>query len=98
VVTDTAWHYWAFVRPSAVVAETRVYRDGTDVTASTGSSAFTGNAQPLTIGGRGVLRDLLGDTVEPLAPGLLLHGSLDEVALYAAALTPAQVLEHWNAR
>jgi len=102
VTTDTAWHYYAFVRPSAVVAETRVYRDGVDATASTGSSAFASNAQPLTFGGRGVLRDILGDrlgdTVEPLAPGLLLHGVLDEIALYAVALTPAQVLAHWNAR
>ena len=98
VTTDTNWHYYAFVRPSATASQTRVYKDGVDATASTGSSLFATNAQPLTFGGRGVLRDLLGDRVEPLAPGLLLHGVLDEIALYGVALTPAQVLAHWNAR
>ena len=80
--------------------------DGTDATGSSVGSATASNGQPFTIGGRGVLRDILDDIIlpapqpnaDPRVPGYMLVGTLNELALYNVALTPAQVLAHWNAR
>jgi hypothetical protein len=97
-ITDANWHHYVLTRPSNVANATRIYIDGVDDTASSAGSAYSPNAAPLTLGGRGTLRDLLGELVTPLVPTLAFVGALDEVALYAVALTPAQVLAHWNAR
>jgi hypothetical protein len=97
-ITDTNWHHYVFTRPDNANNTNRVYIDGVDDTSTSTGSAYAVNAAPLTLGGRGSLVDLIGEIITPLIPTLGFTGALDEIALYNVALTPAQVLAHYQAR
>jgi hypothetical protein len=91
-LTDGAWHHVVLVQESST--SLRCYIDGsTDNVTSTnpvtlsGACATTLNAQGLVIGA-GASWAALYDTFD---------GSLDEVAIYDAALTAAQVKRHYLA-
>ncbi|MDQ3155451.1 MAG: LamG domain-containing protein [Actinomycetota bacterium] len=82
---DGQWHHVVFTRV-ALSSVATLYVDG-----STLVSASTGNIFALT--GQSVI------TFGRLASGTNFYqGSLDEIAIYNAALTPAQVTAHYNAR
>jgi hypothetical protein len=97
-IVDSNWHHYVITRPNASNGTNRWYIDGVDSTGTSLGSAYAANASPLTFGGRGTLRDMLGDIVTPMVPSYGFDGALDEVAIYNVALTPAQILEHYNAR
>ena len=97
-ITDTNWHHYVFTRPDNANNTNRVYIDGVDDTSTSTGSAYAVNAAPLTLGGRGSLLDLLDEIITPLVPTLGFTGALDEIAIYNVALTPAQVLAHYQAR
>lgn len=84
--TDTAWHHWAITRTAAGTGNTKLYKDGADVTTEASpANALSSNATVLTIG-----RYNSGS-------GLYFDGALDEMAVYASALSATRILAHYNA-
>jgi hypothetical protein len=90
IVTSTAnvpvsgWHHVVATKSGAAV---HLYLDKADVTGAVSNATLASSGQPVTIGG-----DTFGAGVSE--PWL---GSLDEAAIYARALTPAEVKAHWDA-
>jgi hypothetical protein len=79
---DALWHHVVATKSGATV---KLYKDGADVTGAVSDNTTTNNTSALNIG-----RD-------PAAAGGFWDGSIDEVALYATALSAARVLAHYNA-
>jgi peptidoglycan hydrolase CwlO-like protein len=84
--TDTNWHYYVLTRTGSGAGNTKIYKDAINVTTDVTPSATTvSNTTALSIGYYGGL-------------GLYFNGSLDEIALYSRALTPEEIIIHYNAR
>lgn len=86
VIVESTIQILDLVNPHHVVAtkngvDVHLYIDGVDVTGTVTNQTFTNTASSLVIG-RGI--------------GLRFNGVIDEVALYATALAPANVLKHFN--
>jgi hypothetical protein len=80
-VTDTAWHYVAASKDGSAV---HLYLDGRDVTGPiVNPETMVNNTRPLAIG--------------QSSNSTYLQGTVDEVALYNAALTPTQIANHYAA-
>jgi hypothetical protein len=87
LINDGAWHHIVAVRETGVAGITRVYVDGIEAATSTFPvGAFT--IDRITIGAR---------RTTTVTNGFIPTATLDEVALYGTALSPSQVLEHYNA-
>jgi len=80
-LTDTAG--WHHVVATKSGATSRLYIDGADVTGTVTDATLGDTSAPLSVAGDG--------------SGQWLSGSLDELAIYGTALTPAQVREHYAA-
>jgi hypothetical protein len=78
-ITDTAWHHVAATKSGTT---SRLYVDGNDVTGTVTDQALADTTSPLGIGA------ISGGTAE------WWSGSLDEVAVYNAALSAEQVAAH----
>jgi glucose/arabinose dehydrogenase/PKD repeat protein len=84
--TDTAWHHFAITRSGSGAANTRMYKDGVDVTAEVDTAhGLTSNAIPLSLGRY--------DSTN----GLYFNGSVDEIAVYPTALSSTRVQAHFSA-
>jgi len=85
-ISDTTlWHHLVGVRDSAA-GLLRLYVDGVQVDTAACGPGVAASPQPL----------LLGAYPHVGAPSLKLSGYLDEVAIYAAALTAQQVRRHYT--
>jgi glucose/arabinose dehydrogenase len=83
---DTNWHHFVITRSGSGPGNTKLYKDGIDVTTEVNTSAsLSTNSSAVAIG-------RYSSTY-----GLYFNGSLDEVAVYNAALSPAQVRAHYVA-
>ena len=83
---DTNWHYFAIARSGSGTGNTKLYKDGVDVTAEvTPAALLASNAVPLNLG-------RYNSTY-----GLYFNGSVDEVAVYPTALNAARVQAHFSA-
>ena len=78
-ITDTTG--WHYVVATKSGSTVHLYIDGTDVTGTITNSTLTNNTSPLQIGENGT--------------SAFLNGTLEEVALYNAALTASQVQGHY---
>ena len=82
---DTNWHHFVVTRSGSGAGNTKLYKDGLDVTAEIGTQfALASNALPLRIG-----------AYDPY--GLYFNGTVDEIAVYPSALTANRVQAHFNA-
>jgi len=79
--TDTNWHHWVCTYDVATNAR-KIYRDGVEVATGTASADYQGSGA-LLIGN--------GPSAGAFA------GTVDEVAIYPAVLTPTQVSAHFSA-
>ena len=84
-VPSTGWHHVVATKNAAV---TKLYIDGVDRTGTIANATMVNNSSLLYIGG----------DIQNGWPGEIFNGGIDEVAIYNQVLTPAQVLEHFNAR
>jgi glucose/arabinose dehydrogenase/PKD repeat protein len=83
---DTNWHHFVVTRSGSGSGNTRLYKDGIDVTTEVNTSvSLSTNSSALAIG-----------RYNPTY-GLYFPGSLDEIAVYSSALSPAQVSAHYAA-
>ena len=85
--TDTNWHYFVITRSTFGVGNTKVYKDGADVTAvgpSIDDPDLLVNASPVVLGSN-------------QAHATFFPGSIDEFAIYNVVLTPSQVATHYAA-
>ena len=73
---------WHHVAVTKSGATVRMYIDGADVSGSVTNRTMANNTLPLVIG--------------QSSGTAFLNGTVDEVAVYAKALTPAQVANHYN--
>jgi glucose/arabinose dehydrogenase len=80
----TNWHHYVITRTGSGPTGTRIFQDGVDVTNFASDQTFSSNAFPM----------YLGSYYNKSFPIL---GTLDEVALYRTALSPAQVNSHYAA-
>ena len=81
--TDANWHHFVVTHAPG---DTKVYKDGVNVTTVVNNSRFTtSNTAALNLGRYTFLN------------GLNFNGSLDEVAVYPSALSGAQVANHYTA-
>jgi hypothetical protein len=96
-LADNQWHHVVLVREASLDGEnnilntTTVYIDGKSEfssSAGTYAAAFSSLTAPMTIG-----YFLTGGTT----PQFHFDGSLDEVALYSRALSPAEITNHFKA-
>lgn len=78
-LTDTAG--WHYVAASKSGSNVHLYLDGTDVTGSVTNVTLANSTSPLAIGQTG--------------NGSFFKGTLDEVALYNAALASSQIASHY---
>lgn len=80
---DNAWHHVVFVRSGGTTGT--IYVDGVvDGTAAAAAGVLTVSPAPIVIGAR------------PDSPTQwFAKGTLDEVAIYPTALTPAQISQHY---
>src|SRR5690606_2821363 len=84
-VTDGEWHLVAFVRDDAA-GQWRLYVDGQPEATQTSAGRNLAASDPLSIG-----------WFNGPDPGKYkLGGVLDELALYSGALSPAEILNHYN--
>lgn len=79
--TDTT--SWHYVAATKSGGSIHLYLDGADVTGTVTNRTMTDNKEPLVVG--------------QSTGTAYLKGSVDEVALYNAPLTPAQIGQHYNA-
>jgi RHS repeat-associated protein len=77
-ISTASWHYVAATKSGSSV---HLYLDGNDVTGSVTNQTIVDTTSALSIGG-------------PSSAGSYLKGSIDEVALYAAALTGPRIVAH----
>jgi hypothetical protein len=88
-VPDGQWHHVVVVTDD-VNEQVYLYIDGALTTAAnTTENGIQTSGQPMTIGCRQSGTTAFDDQ---------LNGTVDEVAIYGTALTPDQVLNHYNAR
>ena len=80
-IIDSKWHHLVATKSGAT---RRLYLDGVDVTSGGGNQTFVDNSEPLYLGHHVAY------------PDSDLNGSLDEVAVYDAALSEARVRAHYN--
>jgi hypothetical protein len=80
-ITDTT--SWHHVAVTKNGASVHLYIDGADVTGTVDNTTMVDNALPLSIG--------------QSSGGAFFNGRIDEVAVYGAVLTPAQVAAHRSA-
>jgi hypothetical protein len=80
-VTDTS--RWHYVVATKDGSSVHLYLDGVDVTGTVSNQTMVDNTLPLSIG--------------QSSSGAWFNGTIDEVALYNVALTPAQVSNHYSA-
>jgi hypothetical protein len=79
-VTDTA--QWHYVVATKNGDSVHLYVDGNDVTGTVSKQTMVDNSQPLAVG--------------QSTGTAYLKGTVDELALYRAALTPSQIASHYN--
>jgi hypothetical protein len=84
--TDTNWHHFVVTRTGTGTGNTKIYKDGVNVTTEIGiTRTLASNASNVSLG-----RYTVSD-------GLFFKGSLDEVAVYPTALSAARVQAHYAA-
>ena len=99
IVPTGGWHHIVFTKNGAAALW---YIDGADASGSgTGSAVIDNTAFALFIGATndaGLLHGELNPLTEPAPLGNIGLYGIDEAAVYNVALTPGQVLAHYNAR
>ena len=84
--SDTNWHHFVITRSGTGAGQTKVYKDGVNVTTEVNPNLnLSSNSTSARIG-----------AYDP-AFGLHFNGTLDEVAVYPTALSAAQVQAHYAA-
>ncbi|MGI9099881.1 MAG: LamG-like jellyroll fold domain-containing protein [Solirubrobacteraceae bacterium] len=82
-VTDTSWHHLVATKTASAAA---LYIDGVSVTGTVTNQTLVNTTTALLFG-----------VVNPWSSGGYLAGTIDEFALYNAALSAATVLDHYKA-
>lgn len=80
IAVAAGWHHCVVTKATST---NKLYIDAVDVTGAVTNAPMVNNAIALGIG------------AEPAGAGSFFNGSLDEVAIYSVALTPAQIAAHY---